>query len=59
MFLSDIKTLINISFFCFFFFMNYLKYEFFKIFNRGLEATIKAKIGQELTQVAVGKQFKP
>ena len=39
--------------------MNYLKYEFFKIFNRGLEVTIKAKIGQELTQVAVGKQFKP
>ena len=39
--------------------MNYLKYEFFKIFNRGLEVTIKAKIEQELTQVADGKQFKP
>ena len=39
--------------------MNYLKYEFFKILNRGLEVTIKAKIEQELTQVTVGKQFKP
>ena len=39
--------------------MSYLKYEFFKIFNRGLEITIKAKTEQELTQVAVGKQFKP
>ena len=32
---------------------------FFKILNRGLEVTIKAKIEQELTQVAVGKQSKP
>ena len=32
---------------------------FFKIFISGLEVTIKAKIEQELTQVAVGKQLKP
>ena len=32
---------------------------FFKIFISGLEVTIKAKIEQELTQVADGKQFKP
>ena len=32
---------------------------FEKIFNKGLEVTIKAKIEQELTQVAVGKESKP
>ena len=32
---------------------------FEKIFNKGLEVTIKAKIEQELTQVAVDKQSKP
>ena len=32
---------------------------FYKIFNKGLEVPIKAKIEQELIQVAVGKQSKP
>ena len=32
---------------------------FYKIFNKGLEVPTKAKIEQELTQVAVGKQSKP
>ena len=31
----------------------------FKPDNKGLEVTIKAKIEQELAQVAVGKQSKP
>ena len=31
---------------------------FEKIFNKGLEVPIKAKIEQELSQVAVGKQSK-
>ena len=32
---------------------------FEKVFNKGLEVPIKAKIEQELTQVAVSKQSKP